>query len=37
MPLKNRRILLASRPSGEPTSDNFRLVEADVPRECGTI
>src|SRR5437762_3804513 len=28
---KNRQILLASRPSGEPTPDNFRLVEVDVP------
>jgi NADPH-dependent curcumin reductase CurA len=32
MSLKNRQILLASRPSGEPTPDNFRLVEAEVPR-----
>jgi NADPH-dependent curcumin reductase CurA len=29
---KNRRILLASRPHGEPTPDNFRLAEAEVPR-----
>ena len=29
---KNRQILLASRPSGEPTLDNFRLVESEVPR-----
>src|SRR4051812_17471833 len=29
---KNRQILLASRPGGEPTPDNFRLAEADVPR-----
>src|SRR5437762_11835160 len=29
---KNRQILLASRPSGEPTPDNFRLVEVEVPR-----
>jgi NADPH-dependent curcumin reductase len=28
---KNRQILLASRPHGEPTPDNFKLVEADVP------
>ncbi len=28
---KNRQILLASRPSGEPTPDNFRLVETAVP------
>jgi NADPH-dependent curcumin reductase CurA len=29
---KNRQILLASRPRGEPTPDNFRLVETEVPR-----
>jgi NADPH-dependent curcumin reductase CurA len=28
---RNRQILLASRPRGEPTPDNFRLVETDVP------
>jgi NADPH-dependent curcumin reductase CurA len=28
---KNRQILLASRPKGEPTRDNFSLVESDVP------
>ncbi len=28
---RNRQILLASRPDGEPTPDNFRLVEAEVP------
>jgi NADPH-dependent curcumin reductase CurA len=28
---KNRQILLASRPRGEPTPDNFKLVETDVP------
>lgn len=28
---KNRRILLASRPRGEPTPENFKLVETDVP------
>jgi hypothetical protein len=28
MSLKNRQVLLASRPAGEPTPDNFRLVEA---------
>ena len=27
----NRRILLVSRPEGEPTLGNFRLVEAPVP------
>ena len=29
---KNRQILLASRPSGEPTPDNFRRVEAEAPQ-----
>src|SRR5438309_11740494 len=28
---KNLQILLASRPRGEPTPDNFKLVETDVP------
>ena len=28
---RNRQIVLASRPRGEPTPDDFRLVEADVP------
>jgi NADPH-dependent curcumin reductase CurA len=28
---KNRQILLASRPRGEPTLDNFQMAEADVP------
>src|SRR4051794_31045057 len=32
MTTKNRQILLASRPSGEPTLDNFRLVESEIPR-----
>src|SRR5215210_5801226 len=32
MSLKNRQVLLASRPNGEPTPDNFRLVEAEAPR-----
>jgi NADPH-dependent curcumin reductase CurA len=27
----NRQILLASRPHGEPTPDDFRLVESEVP------
>ena len=27
----NRQLLLASRPSGEPTPDNFRLVESPIP------
>jgi NADPH-dependent curcumin reductase len=29
--MKNRQILLASRPRGEPTPDNFNLVETEVP------
>ena len=29
---KNRQVLLASHPSGEPTADDFRLAEAEVPR-----
>ncbi len=28
---KNRRIVLASRPTGEPKDENFRLEEADIP------
>jgi NADPH-dependent curcumin reductase CurA len=28
---RNRRILLAARPRGEPTLDDFKLVEAEVP------
>src|SRR5204862_5855812 len=32
MSLTNRQILLASRPHGEPTPDNFLLVEAEAPR-----
>ena len=31
MPAKNRQILLASRPKGEPTAENFRLVETEIP------
>ncbi len=31
MSLMNQQILLASRPTGEPTADNFRLVETPVP------
>jgi hypothetical protein len=31
MSLKNRQVLLASGPSGEPTPENFRLVEAEAP------
>ncbi|MGQ8704515.1 NADP-dependent oxidoreductase [Serratia sp. TSA_198.1] len=29
---QNRRILLASRPHGEPTADNFRLETTDIPQ-----
>jgi NADPH-dependent curcumin reductase CurA len=32
MATRNRQILLASRPTGEPTQGNFRLVESEVPR-----
>lgn len=32
MPLPNRRIVLASRPAGEPRPENFRLEEAAAPR-----
>jgi hypothetical protein len=28
---KNRKILLASRPTGEPTLENFKFVDLDVP------
>jgi NADPH-dependent curcumin reductase CurA len=31
MPAKNRQILLASRPKGEPTAEDFKLVEAEIP------
>ncbi|MBT9598862.1 MAG: NADP-dependent oxidoreductase [Vitreoscilla sp.] len=31
MTTMNRQILLASRPAGEPSADNFRLVETPVP------
>jgi NADPH-dependent curcumin reductase CurA len=30
--VRNRQILLASRPHGEPRPDNFRLVESDIPQ-----
>ena len=29
--MQNRQILLASRPHGEPTLDNFELVEMQLP------
>src|SRR5262245_30103680 len=29
---KNRQILLASRPTGEPTLDNFRMIENEIPQ-----
>ena len=29
--MKNKQILLASRPPGMPTLDNFSVVDADVP------
>lgn len=31
MAVRNRRIVLAARPEGEPKTGDFRLVEADVP------
>ncbi|WP_119299785.1 NADP-dependent oxidoreductase [Dongia deserti] len=33
--LKSRRIVLASRPIGAPRSDNFRLLEEDIPDPRG--
>jgi NADPH-dependent curcumin reductase CurA len=30
-PTKNRQILLAARPHGEPTAGDFKLVETDIP------
>jgi NADPH-dependent curcumin reductase CurA len=32
IPSINRQILLASRPSGEPSLDNFRLAETEIPK-----
>src|SRR6201993_1993193 len=29
---KNRQILLASRPSGEPSQENFELAETEIPK-----
>ena len=29
---KNRQILLASRPDGEPSDENFKLLEVEIPR-----
>jgi len=29
---KNRQILLASRPEGEPSEENFKLVEGEIPK-----
>src|SRR4051812_36214418 len=38
MPTTNRQILLASRPQGEPTTDNFRLVETPLaPLQDGQV
>ena len=31
-PTKNRQILLSSRPSGEPSQDNFQLAETEIPK-----
>src|SRR6204780_1775180 len=30
-PAVNHQIILASRPSGEPSEENFRLVETEIP------
>jgi len=32
MTTKNRQILLVSRPTGEPTPDNFRMIESELSR-----
>ncbi|MEX3010207.1 NADP-dependent oxidoreductase [Hoeflea sp. TYP-13] len=32
MTQKNRRIVLASRPTGSPVAENFRLEESDIPQ-----
>jgi hypothetical protein len=32
-----RQIILASRPSGWPTADNFALTEADRPANTGKM
>ena len=38
MSLVNRQIVLASRPTAEPTALNFRLVEAPVaPLQAGEV
>jgi NADPH-dependent curcumin reductase CurA len=29
--LKNRKIVLASRPTGEATADNFQVIETEEP------
>ena len=31
MATRNRKIVLVSRPSGEPTQDNFKLLEEEIP------
>jgi NADPH-dependent curcumin reductase CurA len=31
-PTKNHQILLSSRPSGEPSPDNFQLTETEIPK-----
>ena len=31
-PAKNHQILLSSRPSGEPSQDNFQLTETEIPK-----
>ncbi len=32
--IKNRRIVLAARPAGEPADTDFRLEETDIPSPC---
>jgi NADPH-dependent curcumin reductase CurA len=34
-PQRHRRWVLASRPHGEPTAENFRLEESEVPTRAG--
>jgi NADPH-dependent curcumin reductase len=32
IPTSNRQILLAARPSGEPSRDNFKIAETEIPK-----
>jgi NADPH-dependent curcumin reductase CurA len=29
---RNRQIILASRPNGEPSEENFKLTETEIPK-----